>query len=114
MALFLAAYANSLHNSFHFDDGHVISNNLYIRSLSNIPRYFVDADTFSSLPANATYRPLVTLTLAIDYHVAGGLDPLQYHVTQILLLLILAAMARMTTIGDKAIRSMSSRCGGPD
>ncbi len=88
----IAAYANSLHNSFHFDDGHVIENNLYIRSLSNVPRYFVDADTFSSLPQNATYRPLVTLTLAIDYHFAHGLDPLQYHVTQILLLLILAAL----------------------
>lgn len=67
VALVLVAYANSLPNSFHFDDSHVIESNLYLRSLSHVPRYFTDAATFSSLPQNATYRPLVTLSLALDY-----------------------------------------------
>src|SRR5205807_2760359 len=83
-----AAYANSLHNSFHFDDSHVIENNLYLRSLSYVPRYFTDAHTFSSLPQNATYRPLVTLSLALDYARGGGLDPRAFHVTQIVLMLL--------------------------
>lgn len=91
IALIAAAYANSLHNSFHFDDAHVIETNAAIRSLANVPRFFTDAHTFSSLPQNATYRPLVSLTLALDY-ARGGLDPLPYHVTQIALLLVLAAM----------------------
>jgi tetratricopeptide (TPR) repeat protein len=90
-ALLLAAYANSLHNSFHFDDSHVITNNLFLRSLRNIPRFFTDAHTFSSLPQNATYRPLVTLSLALDYAV-GGLDPLVFHVTQIVLLLLIGVL----------------------
>jgi Flp pilus assembly protein TadD len=91
IALVLAAYAGSLDNSFHFDDSHVIENNLHIRSLEHVPRYFTDADTFSSLPQNATYRPLVTLTLALDY-ARGALHPRPYHVTQIALLLVTGAL----------------------
>ncbi len=87
----VAAYSNSFGNSFHFDDSHVIVDNLYIRSVSNIPRYFLDAATFSSLPANAVYRPLVTTTLALDYRLGGG-DVWQFHLSQLLMLMILAAM----------------------
>src|ERR1051325_9862106 len=52
IVLILAAYANSLDNSFHFDDAHVIQTNLFIRSLAYAPRYLTDARTFSSLPQN--------------------------------------------------------------
>jgi protein O-mannosyl-transferase len=91
-AALLFAYSNSLHNVFHYDDLHVIVNNVYIRSLHNAPLFFRDAYTFSSIPEHATYRPLVTLTYAIDYAIAGGLDPVQFHVTQILLLLVIWGM----------------------
>lgn len=92
LVLVLVAYSDSLHNSFHFDDSHVIVTNLYIRSLGNIPRFFVDAYTFSSLPANATYRPIVSLTLAIDYWVGHGLNPVPFHCSQILYLVVLGAL----------------------
>ena len=92
IALVAIVYANSLDNSFHFDDSHVIESNVYIRSLSNGPRFFTDAHTFSSLPQNATYRPLVTLTLALDFARGHGLNPRPFHVTQIVLLLITGAM----------------------
>lgn len=91
-ALIVAAYANSLHNEFHFDDSHVIVNNVYIRSLRNIPRFFTDAHTFSALAQNATYRPLVTLSYAIDYAAGHGLDPVPFHVSQIFLLLAVWAL----------------------
>lgn len=87
----MSAYANHFHNAFHFDDSHVIEQNLYIRSLRNIPRFFADARTFSSLPANATYRPLLSVTFAIDYWCGGGLNPWQFHVTQFGLLVLLGA-----------------------
>jgi hypothetical protein len=58
----------------------------------NVPRFFTDAHTFSSLPQNATYRPLVTLSLAIDYARGHGLDPLAFHTTQIALVLITGAL----------------------
>jgi protein O-mannosyl-transferase len=77
----LGAYANHFHNSFHFDDAHTIENNVYIRDLHNIPKFFTDAATFSTLPANQTWRPLVSLSLAIDYHLAGGLNPLWFHIS---------------------------------
>jgi protein O-mannosyl-transferase len=87
LLLWGAAYANSLHNGFQFDDDHVIERNLSIRDLRNAPRFFTDARTFSTYPANATYRPLVTLTLALDYAVAGGLSPIPFHLTQLALFL---------------------------
>jgi protein O-mannosyl-transferase len=86
--LLIAAYANHFHNEFHFDDAHVIENNLYIRSLGNVPLFFQDAYTFSSLPSNATYRPLLTLSYAVDYALGGGLKPFHFHLTQFTLHLL--------------------------
>jgi protein O-mannosyl-transferase len=76
-----AAYANHFHNSFHFDDAHTVVNNVYIRNLHNVPRFFTDATTFSSLPANQTWRPIVSLSLAIDYKLSRGLNPLWFHIS---------------------------------
>jgi tetratricopeptide (TPR) repeat protein len=76
-----AAYANHFHNSFHFDDAHTVVNNVYIRNLHNIPRFFTDASTFSSLPANQTWRPIVSLSLAIDYKLGRGANPLWFHIS---------------------------------
>lgn len=92
IAVVTGAYSNSFQNSFHFDDGHVIVDNLYIRSISNIPRFFQDATTFSAVPANAVYRPLVTTTLALDHWLGGG-QVRQFHVTQLAMLIVLGAMA---------------------
>jgi protein O-mannosyl-transferase len=76
-----AAYSNHFHNSFHFDDDSVIENNVYLRSLRNIPLFFQSATTFSSMPTNATYRPLTSVSFALDYR-WGGLNPFAFHVTQ--------------------------------
>ena len=81
------AYANHFFNAFHFDDFHTIVNNSYIRSLANIPRFFTDATTFSSLPSNQSYRPLVTTTLAIDYVLGGG-GIFFFHLSTFLLFLV--------------------------
>ena len=90
--LVLTAYANFFRNDFHFDDSHVIVENASIHSLQHWTRFFTDAHTFSSLPTNATYRPLVTLSFALDYAVHQSLDPVPFHVTQLLLLLIVGAL----------------------
>src|SRR5580700_11310325 len=74
------AYSNHFQNGFHFDDFHTVNNNPYIRSLQNTKLFFTDPSTFSVLPANRTYRPLVTLSLAIDYWLGSGLKPLYFHV----------------------------------
>src|SRR6266446_5215531 len=77
----LTAYANHFHNSFHFDDAHTIINNASIRDLRNIPLFFRDATTFSALPSNQSYRPLVSTLVAVDYQLAHGLQPLWFHVS---------------------------------
>jgi protein O-mannosyl-transferase len=87
----VAAYANHFHNAFHFDDTHTIENNAYIRDLANIPAFFTSAATFSSLPANQSYRPLVTTTLALDYWF-GGLHTLAFHVTSFTLFFVQCAL----------------------
>ncbi|UPT66819.1 MAG: tetratricopeptide repeat protein [Sphingobacteriales bacterium JAD_PAG50586_3] len=69
-ALF-AVYWNHFDNAFHFDDSHTITDNVYIRDVKqHYKKYFTDATTFTPLPANQTYRPLVTLSLATDYWVS--------------------------------------------
>lgn len=86
-------YANHFHNSFHFDDSHTVVDNPSIRSLHNLPRFFTDATTFSVLPANRTYRPFVSASLAIDYALGHGYIPLWFHISTFLVFLLqLAAM----------------------
>ncbi len=60
-------YSNHFDNAFHFDDSHTITNNMYIRDVGNVPKFFTDANTRSSLPTNQAYRPVLTTTVAIDY-----------------------------------------------
>ena len=91
VAIIAAAYTNHFHNSFHFDDAHRLVNNAAIRELRNIPRFFSDATTFSALPSNQSYRPLVSTMLAIDYAVQG-LNPLWFHLSIFLLFLALVLL----------------------
>ena len=81
LAVLLAAYANHFHNSFHFDDWHTIVNNTSIRELRNVPLFFLDATTFSAVPGNQSYRPLVSTLLAIDYRLGHGLEPFWFHLS---------------------------------
>ncbi len=84
LAAVTLAYANHFENGFHFDDFHTVNNNPYIRSLHNAKLFFTDPSTFSVLPANRTYRPLVTLSLAFDYWLGGGLKPFYFHLDMFL------------------------------
>ena len=81
LALVLFTYGNHFHNSFHFDDSHAIVDNPYVRDLRNIPRFFTDGVTSSALPANRTYRPVVSTSLAIDYRLGHGYQPLWFHIS---------------------------------
>ncbi len=94
----LAAYSNHFYNGFHFDDAHTIENNAAIRDLRNIPLFFRDATTFSSLPSNQSYRPLVSTLLAIDYSLGAspartsGLHPFWFHFSIFALFVVLVLM----------------------
>ncbi|MEP7072433.1 MAG: tetratricopeptide repeat protein [Verrucomicrobiota bacterium] len=88
----LAAYENHFHNGFHMDDGHTIVDNTSIRELRNIPRFFTDATTFSALPSNQSYRPLISTLLAIDYRLAHGLKPFWFHLSVFALFFLLTLL----------------------
>ncbi|MFO7789777.1 MAG: tetratricopeptide repeat protein [Bacteroidales bacterium] len=76
-------YLNHFDNPFHFDDSHTIVNNPHIKNLDwdSIKSFFTDVSTFSNMPTNQGYRPIVVLSLAIDYHIAGGLNPFYFHLS---------------------------------
>ncbi len=81
-------YSNHFHNSFHFDDSHVVVNNIYIKSLHNIPLFFSDARTISSLPSNQAYRPIVVTSLALDYFLGKGLNTFYFHLSTFILFIV--------------------------
>jgi Flp pilus assembly protein TadD len=99
----LAAYANHFHNSFHFDDAHTIENNAAIRELRNIPLFFRDSTTFSALPSNQSYRPLVSTLLAIDYQLGGG-NPLPFHLS--IFALFIALVLALALVIDRLIENV--------
>jgi len=75
-------YRNHFDNGFHFDDAHSLVNNAFIRDISNIPLFFKDPTTLTTLPANQSYRPLMPTLYAIDYQLAGQkMEPFQFHLT---------------------------------
>src|SRR5579872_3600696 len=77
----LAAYANHFQNTFHFDDVPTVVENPFIRNLHDAGRFFTDATRFSALPTGRVYRPLVSLSLAIDYWLAKGYKPFFFHLS---------------------------------
>jgi tetratricopeptide (TPR) repeat protein len=70
----MAAYSHSLTVPFLFDDAPAIERNLSIRHLWPLSDVLSPPQT----AAGATGRPLVNLTLALNYAL-GGLDPRGYH-----------------------------------
>lgn len=88
-----AVYSNHFDNTFHFDDSHAVVNNIYIRSLKNIPKFFTDATTLTSLPQNQSYRPMMPLSYAIDYRLAGNkLDPFYFHLSMFIWYVLLCIL----------------------
>jgi len=81
--LLIFAYSNHFHNPFHFDDDHTIVSNQSIRTIKNIPNFFTDATTTSSLPANQSYRPGLTTLNTIDYWIGGEEmpNPFYFHLS---------------------------------
>jgi len=81
-------YSNHFYNAFHFDDFHTVVNNAYIRDIHNIPLFFKDGTTSSILPANQSYRPIVTTSLAIDYWLGNGYHLFYFHLSMFLLFVL--------------------------
>lgn len=68
-------YLDALGGTFHFDDSHAIADNPAVRSPVHLGRFFTDAGTFSVLPQNQSYRPLLMVTYASTAALAGVRAP---------------------------------------
>ena len=104
IALSFAVYSNNYRHAYHLDDAYTVVTNPNIRSLQNIPRYFVDPGTYTSVREQADYRPLLQATYALNFRM-GGYDTWWWHFTQVLLhalvaLGIYAFARRMLTLLD--------------
>ncbi len=76
-------YANTLVNSFQYDDVHYIQNNRYVHSLSGVGHFFVSSRLMSNIPLSG-YRPLTMSSFALNYAV-GADSPFGYHLVNVAL-----------------------------
>ena len=84
-------FANSLNNDFHFDDAHSLIGNPNIRGLDKAAQFFVDPQLFSRNEGSGMYRPLVLLSYALNFIVAGY-DKTVFHVTNLIIHAVVASL----------------------
>ncbi|MBM4048506.1 MAG: hypothetical protein FJ279_25665, partial [Planctomycetes bacterium] len=86
LAIAALAYLNTLTSSFAWDDRFLVVKNPHIKRLSEVPHLFTSSFFPSTTdPRSAEYyRPLVALSYALEYAVAG-LKPSVFHATNIVL-----------------------------
>jgi protein O-mannosyl-transferase len=87
--LVLLVYGSSLGHGFVWDDNYVIVNNPMLEKLSNIPRFFLSEDTIEE--STGYYRPMTYVSFALERAV-WGVNPLGYHLTNLLLHLTTALL----------------------
>ncbi|MCB9881898.1 MAG: hypothetical protein H6834_08920 [Planctomycetes bacterium] len=63
----ILTFANAIEGTFHHDDHYGLVQNPAVRSLNEIPRYFRDPTSLTTLVPNADYRPLLQVTYAASY-----------------------------------------------
>jgi tetratricopeptide (TPR) repeat protein len=81
----VVVYAGTLGHGFVLDDGPEVVDNLFIRSPSELPRILTSGSWEGAGEGNPPiYRPLTTLTYALN-HAAGGLAPFGYHLVNVVL-----------------------------
>lgn len=79
----VVGYGAMCAGTFVYDDHHSVADNQALRSLLNVPAYFVDVNLFSNLN-NRMYRPVLLSTFALN-HAIGGLEPWVYKLTNLLI-----------------------------
>ncbi len=98
----LLAYSNNFTAEFVYDDYPFIVENQGIRTLSNAGRFFFERESFSSKGEYVIYRPLASLSFALNYRLSGY-NAAPYHAANILLHLACGLALYLliyTTLGD--------------
>lgn len=82
-AITLFAYIFSLNNKFVWDDEQFIYNNAYVKNFETI-KIFTENTIAGAGETSTYYRPLTTLSFAVD-HAIWKLNPIGFHLTNTLL-----------------------------
>ncbi|MFP6643813.1 MAG: tetratricopeptide repeat protein [Candidatus Latescibacterota bacterium] len=95
-----AIYGTSIRGgTFQYDDLHSIVGNQRLRTLAEVPSYFTDPGTFSSLTFGGMFRPLVLISYALTHAVAGE-SSVAYHAGNVVIhalagILVTTLLARL-------------------
>jgi hypothetical protein len=97
----LLAFLPALRGGFVWDDTEFIVGNPVVHDLKNIPLFLTKGDAYGTGGVNPYYRPLTTMTFALDYRLWGD-RPSGYHATNLLFHLAACALVflllrRLTT-----------------
>lgn len=79
-----ATFGHTLGYGFIWDDISFIQHNPFIRDLGNIERIFASGDAEGTGGLNPYYRPITTLSFALDSAIWGS-NPLGFHLMNVLL-----------------------------
>lgn len=79
------SFGRSLNHQFVWDDQPIISENLHLRNIDNIPSFFFPSYWKYNHPGTkGQYRPLRTVSFALSYHF-WKFRPFGYHITNLIL-----------------------------
>ena len=78
------AYSNTLENGFQFDDLYRVQGNPGVQEFWSPLRHFADESTSATLPRLRQYRPLLPLSLSVNYGVEPPLTAIIQAVTNAL------------------------------
>jgi tetratricopeptide (TPR) repeat protein len=85
LAISIIVFANTLGNSFMWEDGHLITENSYIKNVRKIPSLFTFYYWRHHQPRDARglYAPVTASTFALDYSI-WKTNPFGYHLTNLI------------------------------
>lgn len=107
-ALAAAIFGDSVRNGFALDDEPLLISNPYLRDLGNAPRFF-SSDYWAPTQASGLYRPLVTLSYALDRAVLG-VSPAGHHAVNVALHALCSALVALLALclfGDLRVAAMT-------
>lgn len=82
--LLFLIYQQNLNHEFLYDSYSLIESNMSLRNLFPLSKYFLDPDSYSTAAELQHYRPLVSLSYAINYQISG-LEMYSWHLLQLVL-----------------------------
>ena len=104
-----ALYANTLWGGFVLDDTLAVRLNPLIQSLDRVPELFV-SDYWKPTTKAGLYRPLTTLSYALNYAVAGD-HPALYHGVNVLLHALNSALVLLLCLRLSGDRDVAAAAG---